>query len=101
MPRRGVRLQGMSALSKHLQKAIGARSVQEWADDNGLPYWVVRDTLYERVACPSSRYIADMARGMNISTDDLLLLAHREAKGRRARANGAPKASERTSATTS
>ena len=96
MARRGVRLQGMSGISKRLQEAISSRSVQEWADEHKLPYWVVRDTLYGRVACPSSRYVTGMARGMGISTDELLALAH--AKDGTGRTKGEAKASERTSA---
>ena len=59
-------------LQRRLQQALTDRSVQQAADEWGVPYWIVRDTARGATDCPKPLYIPSMARGLGISSDELI-----------------------------
>ena len=59
-------------LQQRLSRAVEGRSVQQVADEWNIPYWVVRDTLRGATDCPRGKFIPLMARGLGISSDDLI-----------------------------
>ena len=89
---------GMSELSQQLGRVIGQRSVESWAEEHKLPHWIVRDLIYDKVQCPSARYLPALAKALKVTTDQLVALAYQEAPPR---PNGATIASGKTSTTTS
>lgn len=77
MPARGARLaptmtSPKTRLQKRLQDATAERSVQQVADQWEIPYWVLRDTARGATDCPRGLYLPNMARGLGISTDQLI-----------------------------
>lgn len=63
-------------LQRRLQQALKDRSVQQAADEWGVPYWVIRDTAKGSTDCPRGLYIPNMARGLGITSDDLIQEAY-------------------------
>lgn len=59
-------------LQERLGIAIGDRSIQSVADDWDVPYWVIRDTLKGSTDCPRGLYIPAMARGLGVTTDQVI-----------------------------
>lgn len=59
-------------LQRRLQSALEGRSVQQVADEWDVPYWIVRDTARGATDCPKGLYIPSMARGLGITSDELI-----------------------------
>jgi hypothetical protein len=82
MPVKGDRLRRVSRIVTKLQRRLAVatenRSVQQVADEWGIPYWVLRDTLRGSTDCPRGKYIPAMARGLGITSDDLIDEAYAE-----------------------
>lgn len=76
MPAKGARIVTVNRIATQLQarlfQATANRSIQQVADEWDIPYWVVRDTLRGATDCPRGLYLPKMARGLGISTDDLI-----------------------------
>lgn len=74
MPRVSDKLFPMATtqLQRRLQKALEGRSVQQAADEWGMPYWIVRDTARGSTDCPRPLYIPNMAKGLGITAEELI-----------------------------
>ena len=76
MPAKGYRIDSVNRINTKLQERLAEflrnQSVQQAADEMGIPYWVVRDTLRGSTDCPRGLYIPGMARGLGITADQLL-----------------------------
>lgn len=82
MPVKGDRLRSVNRIVTKLQRRLAVatenRSVQQVADEWGIPYWVLRDTLRGSTDCPRGLYIPPMAHGLGISAEDLISEAYAE-----------------------
>lgn len=65
-------------LQRRLQQALKDKSVQQAADEWGVPYWVVRDTAKGSTDCPRALFIPGMAKGLGISTDEFIAEAYEQ-----------------------
>ena len=70
-PRRR-RLTAMTPYHRLLDESIGERPVLQVAREWGVPQWVLYDGLREEAKSPSGKYLGSVARGLGMTTDELL-----------------------------
>ena len=66
------RITAMSSYHRLLDEHIGESSVLAIARKWGVPQWVIYDGLRERSSSPSGKYLSAVARGLGMTTDQLL-----------------------------
>ena len=66
------RLTAMTTYHRLLDESIGEDSVVGIARSWGIPSWVLYDGLREKVNAPSAKYLPAVARGLDLTTDELL-----------------------------
>ena len=67
------RLRGAMKPYAHLLiDAIGEGSVIDFARAWGVPRWVLDDGISEKVNAPSAKYLTAVARGLDMTADELL-----------------------------
>lgn len=66
----------MSKLAQLVEGIVGERSVQQVADEWGVPYWLVRDMRRGRIKVPRDPdHRARVAAGLGLSEGEFLQLA--------------------------
>ena len=70
--RRRRRLTAMTPYHRLLDERIGERPVLQVAREWGVPQWVLYDGLREEAKSPSGKYLSAVARGLGLTTDQLL-----------------------------
>ena len=68
----------MSRLARLLKDALQGRSIQQAADQCGVPYWILRDVIYGSVKRPHARHLRAIAEGLGLEYDSLVLAAYED-----------------------
>ena len=66
------RMTAMTMYHRLLDERIGKDSVLKVARTWGVPQWVIYDGLRERSSSPSAKYLPAVARGLDMTSDELL-----------------------------
>jgi len=62
----------MTWLQIEIERVLQGRSIIELAREWDVPRWVIDDIRHERIKMPGARYLAKIAIGLGMTTDELL-----------------------------